>query len=238
MKKRDFHIHTIYSGHSAPDMTIKNIIQVAAERGMDEIAITEHSFDWHLGPKGNLELIREEVAQCETNMKVFVGMEIDPDSKNIGRLIFEDFDKNELYPLLVGTHGFPGLERGWHERFSMTKREKQMVYSKWFQMIEKVIESGVVDILAHPGRIIMQNEIIKEFDSNVLANFKQLFDLMRENNTAFELNEKLLKSFTSENLKQSYNDLITLASECNLNFSIGSDAHSLDEVALFNIACL
>ena len=48
MKKRDFHIHTIYSGHSAPDMTIKNIIQVAAERGMDEIAITEHSFDWHL----------------------------------------------------------------------------------------------------------------------------------------------------------------------------------------------
>jgi HisJ family histidinol phosphate phosphatase len=233
MRKVDYHIHTVYSGHSDPDMTVENIITKAEELELDEIAITEHSFEWHLGPKGNLKLIRDEVAACETRVNVLVGMEVDPDFKNPGKLIFEDFGDNAPSPLLVGTHGFPGLERGWFEKFEITDSEKRMVYSNWFSMMEKVIARGIVDVLAHPGRIIMQNGILEEFDSAVLADFENLFATMLSTGTAFELNEKLLNYFPTEKLRRTYPDLIALAKETGLRFSIGSDAHSLNKIGRF-----
>lgn len=236
MKNSDYHIHTIYSGHSADDMTVENIIRTAEELNLTEIAITEHSFEWNLGPEGNFALICKEVAECETELKVFTGMEIDPDSKNIGKLIFENFDKDKLYPLLVGTHGFPGIARGWHEKFHMTASDKKHVYSTWFRMMEKIIERGIVDILAHPGRIIMQNEIIKEFDSAVLKDFEILFAVMKENNTAFEINESLLNRFPTEKIEKSYPDLIQLAISSNLKITQDSDAHSLEKIGKFTKA--
>jgi len=234
-QKSDLHIHTVYSGHSAPDMTVKNIINKAEELDLDEIAITEHSFDWHLGPKGNFDLIRSEVDAINSDLTIHVGMEIDPDSNNIGKLVFEDFDKKKLYPLLVGTHGFPGIARGWHEKFQMTSLEKKFVYSTWFTMMEKIIARGIIDILAHPGRLIMQNEIIKEFDSTVLKDFERLFSIMKENHTAFEINESLFRRFPTERLRESYKNLIRLAISSNLKITYGSDAHSLEKIGNFQL---
>lgn len=214
-------------------MTVKNVIERAEKLNLTEIAITEHSFDWHLGPKGNFELICKEVAEFDTEVKVYTGMEIDPDCKNIGRLVFEDFDKDKLYPLLVGTHSFPGMEHGWHEKFHMTAFDKKYVYATWFRMMEKIIERGIVDILAHPGRLIMQNEIIKEFNSYVLKDFEILFAAMKENNTAFEINENLFNRFPTEKIAKSYLDLIQLAFSMKLRISQGSDAHSLDIIGKF-----
>lgn len=233
MKMSDSHIHTVYSGHSEPDMTVANIIRKAEQMDLKEIAITEHSFDWHLGPKGNFALICDEVAACEPELTVMTGMEIDPDSTTIGNLIFEDFDKTTLSPLLIGTHSFPGIARGWHETFYMTAFDKKYVYCIWFRMMEKIIERGIVDILAHPGRLIMQNGIIDAFDTAVLKDFEILFAVMKENNTAFEINESLLNRFPSEALEKSYSDLVQLAVAMELNITIGSDAHSLEAIGHF-----
>ena len=40
--KEDYHIHTNYNNHSAPNLTIENIIKEAERKGLELIALTEH----------------------------------------------------------------------------------------------------------------------------------------------------------------------------------------------------
>jgi PHP family Zn ribbon phosphoesterase len=39
----DYHIHTILSGHSAPDLLVPNILRRADEAGLRRILIIEHT---------------------------------------------------------------------------------------------------------------------------------------------------------------------------------------------------
>ena len=230
----DNHIHTVYSGHADSNMTVGNIIDKAKSIGLSRIAITEHAFDWHMGPKGNLALIRKEVAKVSTNVQIDIGLEVDPDTENPGKLHFDDFEKGELYPVLVGFHGYPGVNRGWHEKLNLTLREKNRIYSKWLKIMHKLIENRKVDILAHPGRIIMQNGITDEFSGSVLRDFQGLAVAAKQYNVAFEINETLLNSIPTEKLQRSYNQIIQTMVESGVKISVGSDAHSLDKIGQFD----
>jgi len=230
MNRIDYHIHTEYCGHTDPDLSIENIIKEAESQELKAIAITEHSFEWKVSQSEKIRLILDNVKNIKTDICVYVGMEICPDFKNEGRLIFEDFQKGLLSPVLVGTHVFPILNTGWHIKINLTANEKNKIYSKWFRTMEKVLHNPLVEVIAHPGRMIMQNGIIKEFDLNVLKDFADLFDGARENNIAVELNENLFKRCPTEKIRESYPDLIRLALEKGLKLSIGSDAHKLKEI--------
>jgi histidinol phosphatase-like PHP family hydrolase len=232
--KLDNHIHTIYSGHADKDMTIGNIIKKAERAGLSRIAITEHAFDWHMGPKGNLSIIRKEVARISTHVRIDIGLEIDPDTENPGELHFNDFEKSEIYPVLVGFHGYPGVNRGWFEKINFTRREKNRIYSKWLKIMHKLIENPKVDILAHPGRIIMQNSITDEFSGSILKDFQDLGAAARQYKVAFEINEALLSSIPTEKLQKSYEQVIQIMIESDVKLSVGSDAHKLDKIGQFS----
>jgi histidinol phosphatase-like PHP family hydrolase len=232
----DNHIHTVYSGHADQEMTVSNIIKKSSEAGLKEIAITEHSFDWHLGPSGNIALIKKEVACAITDIYVSVGMEIDPDpdEKNLGRLNFEDFDKGDIFPVLTGFHGYPGVSAGWSEKIHFTRRDKNRIYSRWLKMTEKLIENTKVDVLAHLGRIVMQNDIIKEFSGRILKDFENLALAAKQYNVAFELNETLLNSIPTERLQKSYTNVFAVMLSHDVKLTVGSDAHKLDAIGRFN----
>ncbi len=234
ISKLDNHIHTIYSGHSDKDMTVSNIIKKSEDIGLERIAITEHAFDWHMGPKGNLSLIREELEQISTHLQVDVGLEIDPDTENPGELHFNDFEKGEIYPVLVGFHGYPGVNKGWFEKLNFTRREKNRIYSKWLKIMHKLIENPKVDILAHPGRIIMQNGIVEEFSGRVLRDFYGIAEAAKQYNVAFELNETLLNNISTKKLQDSYDKIIQVMVDRKVKLSIGSDAHKLVDIGRFN----
>jgi HisJ family histidinol phosphate phosphatase len=225
----DYHIHTVYSGHSVPEMTVRGIIKRAEVLNLKSIAITEHAFSSQMG-KANLGQITEEVKAIETKVNVFVGMEIDPDYSRKGKLIFEEFDKKDLCPVLVATHAYPGLGRGWHEKLNLTRPQKRKLYSAWFRLMERILENPLVDVLAHPGRLIAQNDIIEEFGGHVLRDFENLFDGAKENRVAIELNETFLGNFRTEKLQKSYPDVIRLALSKDLKFSLGSDAHRIEDI--------
>ena len=40
----DYHIHTVYSGYSFADMTVRNIIETAGLRNLKSIVILEQAF--------------------------------------------------------------------------------------------------------------------------------------------------------------------------------------------------
>ena len=232
--KQDYHIHTIYSGHSDKRMTIGNIIKKAEAVGLTGIAITEHAFDWHKGPKGNLALIRQELNKASTGIQVDVGLEIDPDTENPGQLHFDDFEKGEVFPVLVGFHGYPGVSRGWFEKVNFTRREKNRIYCRWLKIMHKLIENPKVDILAHPGRIIMQNGIIEEFSGKVLKDFNELAEAAAEYDVAFEMNEELLNRIPTERLQKTYIEVIRIMLNHGVKLSPGSDAHSLEKIGRFS----
>lgn len=230
----DYHVHTIYSGHSEPEMKVADIIRYAEEKGLEEIAFTEHSFDWHLGPAGNIKLIKDEIEKACPLIKVFAGMEICPDLECPGRLKYEDFNKGSIYPVLTGFHSYPGIDKGWHLPLSLTLKEKRKIYSSWLGIMEKLIENPLVDVLAHPGRIIMQNGIVREFKGNILKDFENLFDAAKAHGVAVELNEGLLSRINNEKLKKSYLDVFRMAVEKDIKISIGSDAHAMLSVGRFD----
>ncbi len=225
----DYHIHTVYSGHAASDLTVRAVIERAGQEGLKSIAITEHAF-YSLMGRANLEQIKREVEAVETQIEVFVGMEIDPDYAYEGRLIFEDFDKGELFPVLAGTHAYPGIGKGWSESLDLTLPDKRKIYNSWFRLMEKVIENPLVDVLAHPGRLISQNGIVEEFSTYVLRDFDDLFTGAKEKGIAIELNEGFLSRCPTERLKKSYLDVICLGIDKRLKLSLGSDAHRLDKI--------
>lgn len=72
----DHHIHTVYSGHSAADMTVRALIDRAEQLGLESIAITEHAF-YPLMGLSCFEQIREEVGLSDAGTKVFVGLSPD-----------------------------------------------------------------------------------------------------------------------------------------------------------------
>lgn len=228
----DYHIHTVYSGHSAPDLTVRDIVEQADRLGLSSIAITEHAF-YGLMAEANMEQIRGEVSVLRPAVEVFVGIEMDPDYDHKGRLVFEEFNKGDLSPVLVSTHAYPGLKKGWHEKLNLTAEEKRKIYMEWFSLMEHLVENPLVDVLAHPGRLITQNGIIVEFNGEVLKDFDRLFTAAKEKGVAIELNESLLGRFATERLAKSYLDVIRLGLAKGLKISIGSDAHNIDNIAQY-----
>lgn len=231
----DYHIHTVYSGHSASDMTVRNIVERAELIGLKSIVILEHAFYPSMG-RTCLEQIKKELDAIESEVDVLVGMEIDPDYTKKGKLIFEDFERDGLDVILVGTHTIPGTDKGWCAEMKLTQEEKERIYYNWFETIYTVLEERSIDIIAHPGRLISRNGIIENFSGNVLKDFEYLFSVAKKKNVAIELNESFLRILQSENRLEPYMEVIRLALSGGLKISIGSDAHSPDRIGEKNLS--
>jgi putative hydrolase len=112
-KDHDYHVHSNYNDHSAPDLTIKNIIARAEKMGMRVIALTEHvrrTSDWI--PR-YLDEIRVETAATSNNkLKVIPGFE----SKILkdGSIdCCEEYSKDHF--IVASFHSTFGDKRSWIE---------------------------------------------------------------------------------------------------------------------------
>ena len=71
-KDQDYHIHCNYNDHSAPDLTIKNVIARAEKIGLKVIALTEHVRRTSEWVPRYLDEIRAETALVSSNNKLRV----------------------------------------------------------------------------------------------------------------------------------------------------------------------
>jgi histidinol phosphatase-like PHP family hydrolase len=75
-KNQDYHVHCNYNDHSAPDLTIKNVIARAEKKGLRVLALTEHvrrTSDWM--PRYLAEIRAEVAAASSKKLKVIPGFE-------------------------------------------------------------------------------------------------------------------------------------------------------------------
>ena len=153
----DYHIHERRS-RDALTTSIPEYIKVAEERGVTEIAFTNHLITEGLYTELSIKLSEipeyiEEIrqAQAGTKVRLLAGLEVDyfpEEERHLETIISEhDFDF-----ILGSTHFINGVYLG-----SKTKAEKFFInrsisksadeyYTTW----GKAVESGLFDVMAHP----------------------------------------------------------------------------------------
>ena len=215
----DYHTHTSYSHGRG---TVADMVLAAKERGLKEVAITDHGpghlFGVGIAHLGVVDRIKEEAKLWEdlTGIRVLVGLEaniIDLD----GHLDVDDNTMARLDILLAGLHNWvwpgnwPSL---WHfyGKIPLARRLRSLkVRQTNTQALVKAVARHSVAFITHPG-------LHMDIDTRLLARECQKYG------TALEIN-------TSHN--HTTVEYIKVAASTGVDFVISSDAHDPRRVGDF-----
>ena len=232
MLNYDLHIHTEHCGH-AEGMTVAAICHQADYLGLSAIAITDHIFK--PSDRVKIEMIRAEAKACNTHCEVFIGAEVDVDSKYTdGRLVTEDLDGLDI--VIAGFHYVPtvGNYPRSHEDNPLTA-EEFMEY--WSSSLLGIVRNPKVHTLAHPGRLLAAGaDLSVHFDDGMCV-LEEAAALSAENKIAWELNELTgyrLDAYWQEQWWQIYQ----LALDAGVKLVYGSDAHTPQAIGMHNFVDL
>ncbi len=194
----DLHTHSLYSDGKS---SIEEMARAAKELGYRYIAITDHSKRLRVAKGVDAShLLRqmEEIDRLNERLEgitILKGIEVD--ILEDGSL---DMDEDILHRLDIVIGAV-------HERFSLSKELQT-------QRVLRALESGLVDILAHPtGRLIQRREPIA-------LDMEQLFLAAKRLDVALEIN--------AQPERLDLNDIyIKMAKEMGVKMVINSDAHNI-----------
>ncbi len=214
----DFHLHTrVSDGHC----DVWDHADAARARGLDVIAITDHSFlNRSCGHSSDSFFAQRKEIEGVTSVKVLQGIE--------GNII--DFEGTvdvppELLPLcsplIVGFHPFLALaKKKSSRRFILSNgfcgdgaRERNRALNT--QAYLKAMERYPVDVIAHPGH-------------RFPVDFGALGEACAKNGVYFELNERHLGA-----IKGLDGGAVEALVSSGVNFILGSDAHRANKPGRF-----
>jgi putative hydrolase len=223
----DLHIHTELSGHAHQGTDVRSVIQVIHNIHLSVAAITEHveksSDAWRINTIRNV--IKELSA-----VDIMVGAEIAADPIHMdGRLVIPP-SLPDVDIVIATIHHYPGTTCYWYENLLYSSTAKEALLNQWLEWSVAIVSSGHVDILAHPGLLLLKTGMI--WDDTLISAFEKLLLACKAYQVAFELNESLFRKFNPEQLN-GYKQVFCLAKELGVKISLGSDAHSLDEIGFF-----
>ncbi|MHC4870710.1 MAG: PHP domain-containing protein [Planctomycetota bacterium] len=246
--KYDFHIHTVFSGHSSYDMICGNIMKKAVKRGLRKIVILEHvpqvdnsvqikilddNYSRKKTIRAQIDAIIEErnILKNEYDIEVLVGAEVDADPNHMdGSLLLDDLHGIDV--ILASTHYLPDGKGLWYDGHEWPEEFVQEMYNQWFVWAMHIAANNRVNIFAHPGVSLCAINAIDEFSGKVIDDFEKLLLVCRKFNTAVELNEQAFSKMT-DSQAATYINLFRLAKDLQVKFSIGSDSHTLGKVGKF-----
>ncbi|SJZ41720.1 PHP domain-containing protein [Selenihalanaerobacter shriftii] len=218
----DYHTHTNY-GHGTG--LISNNIQQALEKGLEELAITEHGPASQsltkLGVKDALQLleIKNEVSNYNREVKelnILAGVEANIVSLD-GDLDIPNFVLEELDIVLAGLHLWikpQDLKTGKrlifdnmiNYRLGLVSKEEIRYYNT--QALINAVEKYDIDIITHPGF---------QLDIDTI----ELAKICQKNDTLLEINNSHQQLTT---------DFINAAAKTGVKFVVNSDAHKSTEI--------
>lgn len=217
----DYHTHTPYSHGTG---TILENAMIAKEKGLKEIAITDHGFNHSLYGirKKDIDSMRAECVEAEkaTGVKVLLGIEANFIS-NDGTIDLSEDDIKKLDIVLVGHHNFVKAKNVF-DKFSLFYRN---IISKIFKPSKNKIQKNTEVYL----------KAMQKYKINILThlNYGMKVDTLkvalaaRDAGVLIELNGKRILFTDEEMLEMAKN---------NVKFIINSDAHSSGRVGEVNNA--
>lgn len=241
---QDHHIHTLYSGHSGDDMTVEDIVRQAEKRGLRRIVILEHvpghremdafrhgELTW--ANTAHLQAIRDEVAglRATTPVRIVLGAEVDADPRRRDGTL-SPADLTGVQMVMAATHLVPEAYVYPHLLESLPEERRRYFYSLWIVWALHVAANPSVQVLAHPGREMVELGAIPEFSGTCREDFEKLLQVCRKFDTAFDVNETFLASL-SESQRAGYTDIVASARDMGVKLSLGSDAHQVGHVGKY-----
>ncbi|RLG19224.1 DNA polymerase/3'-5' exonuclease PolX, partial [Candidatus Micrarchaeota archaeon] len=197
--KGDFHMHSKWSDGTR---SIKEMVEAAKGQGYEWVALTDHSKSARVANGLDERRFRKQWKEIEKTkvkgLEVLRGVEMDilkDGSLDFSNSFLENFD------VVIGAI---------HSSFSMPAK-------KMTKRIKKALESGMIDILAHPtGRLIGSRR-------GYALEWDELFDVCKSTNTALEINAY------QQRLDLDYSH-IKEAVKRGVRLTIGTDAHAPDQL--------
>ncbi len=211
----DYHTHTKYSRHNHGKGSVEDNVRVAYEKGLRQIAITDHGFNQKLYGirRKDIPSLRKDIEEAKERYPIDVLLGVEANiisSKGDIDIVDEDYDNLDI--LLCGFHqivkstsareqiGFV-LKNVFANIFKFTsKKQKQKNTNAYINAMRKYD----IDIITH------LNHICK-------VDVEQVAKVAKETNTLIELNGKRL-GLTDKDILKCY--------ELGCKFVINSDAHS------------
>ena len=228
MKRIDLHIH---SNHSSDAMsTIAEIAQIATEKKMDIIAITNHIPEiaghiWYGDCDSIAKMKRERDAlEDKHQLRILIGAEIDV-IDTTGALAYPSTNLSEFEFIISGVHRYPNTTRGADKKQSTRPFPNQdsMHYgiAEYYRITEGILRNPYVNVLAHP-LYAFSFLFTDEMKPNAISNFPEIYireimKLAASEGKAVELNAS--EVHLMNDLWFQYGDAF------GTRYSIGSDSH-------------
>ncbi|MEL7648176.1 MAG: PHP domain-containing protein [Sedimentibacter sp.] len=227
MKLRaDYHIHSTYSRRGHGKSTIQEIASIAAEKGLEEIAVTDH------GPKhymfgvlesrmGEAKGIIEDMRRQYPDLKILYGVEANIlDYEGTTDINGEVLKQCDI--ILCGFHLgalFSTPRDFWNfivkNRIGRkNRRVREEMTAKNTEAFLKAMDRYKIDILTHPG-----DKIPLDIDK-IAAKAQEKGIILEINNSHGHLNSEEIK----------------IAAKYDVKFAINSDAHVKERVGSFDEA--
>lgn len=214
----DYHTHTRYSHGTG---TVHDNVQAAADRGLEEIAISDHgpALFW-IGVTGDKawKKMRRDIDRCQkefptVSIKQSVEANIISPS---GELDISLERQEELDMVMAGVHplalagwlhkGAPMLLQHWRGKLNDKQHAKAKVH--FTKMVVEAVYRNDIDVITHPGL-------------GVPIDTAELARACARRGTALEINNRIADDL---------DEFIKVAMKTGVKFCINSDAHRPDAV--------
>lgn len=221
----DGHTHTHF-GYCAVDVHPVKSLERAKALGVKTIACVEHAGQLYLSQDGywnrdhvnRPRVIQEARDQGQDRMEAYrnamsefrsdevrVGLEVEADKDGNLNLLDEDRDGWDV--ILGAVHWLPG---------NVPQKTPEQCRESYLKIVEQLAPQGI-DVLAHPLRFFYQNQMPRPAEI-----YRPMAGLLAEHNVAAEINY---------HNNQPDPDFFRICLEEGVRILLGSDAHSIIEVA-------
>lgn len=231
----DYHLHTSLCKHAMG--TIEEYVVSALQKGIGEICFSDHipladGFDAkHRMKFKELEFYLKQVDRIKgkyTDISVLTGIEADYLEGYESYL--DDILNRYPFDLVILSIHFikkwlPGY---WVFDFDFPNKSIKQVYADYFECLLKGINTGFFDIVGHLDLIKQPGKPVLKSNSTDLEN---VLKAILNKNMSIELNTSGLRKSINE-LYPSL-DIVKLAISKGIPLTLGSDAHSPDQVGFY-----
>lgn len=238
---KDLHIHIERGPYTIE--WIEKFISKAVEMGLEEICLLEHSIrfkDFHPTFKeaseynlyqkkwfngkaetanslDSFKTLANEIRGREYPIKVSFGLEICYFEQH--KDLIRDLTDDGFFDYLLGSVHWVDNWTFNQRKYQWLGRDIDHIYKRYFELENSLVESGIFDIIAHPD-LITCHSLYPDYDLS--DTYKDLCENIKHHNMCLEMN-------TSKGLGVN-KQFFDIAKSVGVGFSIGSDAHRVEDV--------
>mgnify|MGYP003767041161 CR=1 FL=1 len=218
----DLHTHTHHSPCGNPEMIPAEMVRTAAKKGITRMAITDHFYTFT--DRGNFDVIRAGVAEARRELpnapEVFFGCEaeiMEPGRTSGSQELADSLD----FVMVAATHlqnkGITELPPG---------LDDEGIAFYYLRMFEYAVSLPWADVLAHPFFVVPSVCSVEVLDHLKDSDLLPGIERAKENNVAMEISRRALWPGQTKFSMRFYK----LCKQVGLKFTLGSDAHMLEDI--------